>query len=110
MAYDEVLAQRIRAALAEVPDVLERRMFGGMAFMVSGHMACGVVGDELMVRLGADGADSALDEHHTRPMDFTGRPLRSMVYVERGGIAADGDLRRWVHKGVAFAQSLPPRP
>ncbi len=109
MAFDEALAATIRAALADVPDVTERKMFGGLAFLVSGHMACGVIGDELMVRLGDDGADAALDEPHTRPMDFTGRPMRSMVFVGRDGIASDEDLARWSLRGVRFAQTLPPK-
>jgi TfoX/Sxy family transcriptional regulator of competence genes len=109
MAFDEALADRIRAALEGTPAVAERRMFGGLAFLVGGHMACGVIREELMVRLGDAGADAALDEPHVRPMDFTGRPLRSMVYVAREGIADDAALRGWVARGVTFAQSLPPK-
>lgn len=109
MAYDEALADRIRAELSEAEGVAERKMFGGLAFLVGGHMACGIVGDELMLRLGNEGADAALDEPHTRPMDFTGKPLKSMVYVAREGFAGDDDLRAWVARGTAFAQSLPPK-
>ena len=109
MAYDEDLADRVRDVLAPIPDRDERKMFGGIAFMVGGNMACGITGSDLMVRLGEDGADAALDEPHTRPMDFTGRPLRSMVYVAPAGIASDSELRRWVERGTAFARSLPPK-
>lgn len=109
MAYDERLAERIAAALGPRPDVSERRMFGGLAVMVGGNMACGVVGDRLMVRVGPDAYESALDEAHARPMDFTGRPMTGMVYVEPAGIASDEDLLGWVERGVAFAASLPPK-
>ena len=80
MAFDEKLADRIREALRNVPDVRKQRMFRGLAFL-GGKMACGIVGDELMLRLGKHRADDALDKPHVRPMDFTGRPMRKMVYV-----------------------------
>ena len=72
MAFDEVLAERVRVALADAPDLHERKMFGGIAFMVSGHMACGVAGDDLMLRLGPEGVADALRHPDARPMDFTG--------------------------------------
>jgi TfoX/Sxy family transcriptional regulator of competence genes len=109
VAYDEGVAQRVREALAEVPGVEEKRMFGGLAFMVRGHMACGVVGRELMVRVGPDAHAQALSRPHARPMDFTGRPLRGMVYVGTKGLEADRDLAAWVERGVSFATSLPPK-
>jgi len=109
MAYDEDLAERVRAILADVPDVSERRMFGGLAFLVSGHMACGIVGHELMLRLGEDAADAALDLPHVRPMDFTGRPMRSMVFVEPAGIATPRALGDWVDRAIQHAQTLPPK-
>ena len=109
MAFDEHLADRIREALRDVPDVREQRMFGGLAFLVSGKMACGIVGDELMLRLGEHRADAALDEPHVRPMDFTGRPMRTMVYVAPAGFATPNALRRWVDQGVAHAATLPPK-
>ncbi len=109
MAYDETLAARIRRALAPRPDVMERKLFGGLAFLLRGNMCCGVVGDRLMLRLGNEGAAAALNEPHVRPMDFTGRPLRSMVYVMAEGIAADPALHRWVNRGADFAASLPPK-
>jgi TfoX/Sxy family transcriptional regulator of competence genes len=109
VAYDEHLADRIRAALATTPEVSERKMFGGLAFMVAGHMACGVVGDDLMLRLGEDGADAALDEPHTRPMDFTGKPMKSMVYVAPAGTETDAALVGWVKHATAHARSLPPK-
>lgn len=103
MAYNETLATRIRTALQARDDVEERKMFGGITFMVAGRMACGVVHDDLMVKVGAEAHDDALAEPHTRPMDFTGRPMRGMVYVEPAGTASDADLERWVDRAVALA-------
>lgn len=108
MAYDERLADRIRDALASEDGVTERKMFGGIAFMVNGNMTCGVVRDDLMLRIGADAADEALDRPHVRPMDFTGRPMTGMVYVEPDGVRGVA-LENWVGKAVAFARSLPPK-
>ena len=81
MAYDEKLADRVREVLQRRRGVSEKKMFGGLAFLVNGHMACGVQGDDLMVRVGPDAYDAALKKAGTRPMDFTGRPLKGMVYV-----------------------------
>ncbi len=107
MAYDEALAVRIRAAFEGQPSVAEKKMFGGVAFMVSGNMACGVTSDELMVRVGPDNYEDALNCPHARPMDFTGRPMRGMVYVARPGFESDQDLAAWVESGASFARSLP---
>jgi TfoX/Sxy family transcriptional regulator of competence genes len=108
MAYDEALADRIRVILgAERGDVSERKMFGGVAFMAGGHMCVGVIGEDLMARLGADAADAALDEPHTRPMDFTGRPMKNMVYVGPAGIATEAALRGWIGRALAFVGTLP---
>jgi TfoX/Sxy family transcriptional regulator of competence genes len=107
MAYDEYLADRIRAAVAKTPDVVERRMFGGLAFLVARHMACGIVGNDLRLRLGEDGADAALDEPHSRPMDFTGKPMKSMVYAAPSGTKTDGALLAWVERATAHVGALP---
>jgi TfoX/Sxy family transcriptional regulator of competence genes len=109
MAFDETLATRIRDVLSERVEVSERRMFGGLAFMVHGHMACGIVGDTLMVRVGVDGFTAALSKPHARPMDFTGRPSRGMVYVAPAGVRTKATLRSWIEKGVAFVETLPPK-
>jgi TfoX/Sxy family transcriptional regulator of competence genes len=108
MAYDENLAERVRAILAPEPSVSERKMFGGLAFMIEGHMCCGVVGDDLMLRLGPDGSDAALKRPHVRQMDFTGRPMTSMVFIEPDGLRGTA-LRRWVEKAATFARTLPPK-
>lgn len=111
MAYDEGLAQRIRETLTGRQDVrleiVEKKMFGGIAFMVGGNMSVGVVDEELMVRVGKEGHDDALAQPHARPMDFTGKPMKGFVYVSAEGIAEDDDLASWVERGVAFASSLP---
>lgn len=108
MAFDENLAERVRALLASRTDVVERPMFGGLTFLVGGHMCCGVQGDELILRLGPDGADGALARPHVRPMDFTGRPLSGFVTVGHQGLSAPA-LKRWVAEAVAWAESLPPK-
>ncbi len=107
MAYDEGLAQRIRELLDEHSDVTERKMFGGLAFLLCGNMCCGVVGDRLMVRVGPEAYEEALAQPHAREMDFTGRAMKGLVFVEAAGVEADEGLRRWTARGVAYAQSLP---
>ena len=109
MAYDEDLAGRVRSVLPAAEAVTERRLFGGLAFMLGGHMFVGVVTDTLMVRLGPDGADRALDRPHVRPMDFTGRPMKGMVFVEPGGLHGPA-LREWVDAAAEYARGLPPKP
>lgn len=108
MAYDETLAARIRDVIGPDPALAERRMFGGLCFTLHGNMVCGVVGDTLMLRLNEPLAQAALARPHTRPMDFTGRPMRSMVYVDPPGLRGRA-LRTWVEKAVAHCRSLPPK-
>ncbi len=107
MAYNDKLAERIRRRLSSRADVVERKMFGGLAFMAPGHMCCGVVGDELMVRVGPEAYEAALKEQHAREMDFTGKPLRGMVYVAAPGIASAKQLAKWVERGLQFTLTLP---
>jgi TfoX/Sxy family transcriptional regulator of competence genes len=107
MVHDEGLAQRIRELLEERDDVVERRMFGGLAFLVRGNLAVGVVKDELMVRVGPEAYDEALSRPHARPMDFTGRPMKGLVFVAEPGFESDRGLRAWVERGVGFAAALP---
>jgi len=109
MAYDEALANRVRDILAPRAELSERKMFGGVAFMIGGNMAVGVIDDDLMVRLDPADAERALGEEHARPMDFTGRPMKGMVFIDSSGTAADEDLVDWVDAGAAFAASLPPK-
>jgi TfoX/Sxy family transcriptional regulator of competence genes len=107
MAYDEGLSQRIRELLSDAPTVEEKKMFGGLAFMVNGNMAVGVTGAELMVRVGAENYQSALADPHVRPMDFTGKPLRGFVYVDEKGYETDEGLAKWVSHAVDFVLTLP---
>jgi TfoX/Sxy family transcriptional regulator of competence genes len=109
MAFDEPLADRIRDVLAPRAELTERKMFGGIAFMLRGNMACGVIGDDLMVRLDPGDAERALGEEHVRPMDFTGKPMKGAIYVDSGGTAEDEALMSWVEAGADFASSLPPK-
>ncbi|MEO7244180.1 MAG: TfoX/Sxy family protein [Rubrivivax sp.] len=108
MAFDEILAQRVRAALAQSdPATTERRMFGGLAFLQRGLMVVGVSGDVLMARVGpAQHADS-LARPHVRPMDFTGRPMNGYVYVDPAGLASAAGLRFWLDRSRHFVATLP---
>jgi hypothetical protein len=109
MAYDEGLATRVREVLGEQPGLVEKKMFGGLAFLLHGNMACGVRGEDLIVRVAAEAADAALGEPGTRPFDLTGRPMKGWLLVDADGHAEDEDLRRWVGRGLAYASSLPPK-
>ena len=109
MAYDEELAERVRRALAPREGLSEKKMFGGIAFMLRGNMCCGIVRDQLMVRVGPERYDDALARPHARPMDFTGRAMRGMVYVTPEGLRSDTDLSVWLQRGLEFAESLPPK-
>ena len=110
MAFDEGLAQRVRSLLDARTDVDERRMFGGIAFLVGGNMCCGVNEDDLIVRLDPDQADELLaSESGTRPMDFTGRPMRGWLFVAPEATAEDADLESWVRRAEEFASKLPPK-
>jgi TfoX/Sxy family transcriptional regulator of competence genes len=109
VAYDEALANRVRVAVADRAQFDEKKMFGGLAFMVNTHMACGLVGDDLMVRVGAANHDDAL-ARGADEMDFTGRPMRGMVMVRAENLGSDDVLDEWVDRGVAFAQAEPPKP
>ncbi len=107
MAYDEQLAERVRELVSLRDGISERRMFGGIAFMIAGNMACGVLGDELIVRVGPDEYERALAEPHTRVFDFTGRPSRGMVVVAPDAVGDEEALAGWVDAGAGFAASLP---
>ena len=109
MAFDEGLAERLREHYAAVCGVEEKKMFGGLAFMVNGHMSCGVNDEVLMVRLGAERYSEALEQPHARPMDFTGKPLKGFVFVDPPGIESDADLAAWVRRSLAFVHTLPPK-
>jgi TfoX/Sxy family transcriptional regulator of competence genes len=109
MAFDEGLAQRVREMTADLVAMSERKMFGGLCFMVDGNMSFGIVGDELMVRVGPERFEDALAHEHAREMDFTGKPMKGMVYVAAAGLSEDEDLWAWLERGLNFAGSLPPK-
>jgi TfoX/Sxy family transcriptional regulator of competence genes len=104
MAYDEGLATRLRDLL---PALTEKRMFGGLAFLLNGNMTVGVLGEALIVRLDADEAADALTEPGVRPFDFTGRPMKGWLMVAPERYAEDDDLMRWVDRAIDFVGALP---
>ena len=108
MAYDERLAARVRALLASRADVSERKMFGGLTFMIGGNMCCGVNREELIIRLDPQREDEMLGRPHARPMDLTGRRMRGFITVHPDGLTGS-QLDRWVHEAVARTESLPPK-
>ncbi|MBJ7459464.1 MAG: TfoX/Sxy family protein [Thermoleophilaceae bacterium] len=107
MSYDENLAQRIRELLAGRSGVTEKAMFGGIAFMVNGNMACGPNKDVLIVRVGKDAYEETLEHEGAEPMTFTGRPMRGFVEVSLDFLDSDDELADWVGRGFDFASSLP---
>jgi TfoX/Sxy family transcriptional regulator of competence genes len=109
MAFDEKLAARIRGHLSERNKIAERKMFGGIIFMLQGNMCCGVHRDALIARLGPEEAGRALREPHTRVFDLTGRPMKAWVLVEPKGVAKDAQLGKWVDRAARWAGSLPPK-
>ncbi len=110
MAYDEGLAERIRSILDDQHGVTEKKMFGGLAFLVDGKMCCGIIQDELMARVSADGYDAALKRSHARPMEFTGRPMKGFVIVNQDGLELDRELEAWIIEGVACAKAAQAKP
>jgi len=108
MAYDEKLVQRLRRALAN-EDVVERKMFGRLTFMVSGHMCCGVEDDEMMVRVGPDAYESSLRHSGVKPFDVTGEPMKGMVWVKTEELRSSSQLKNWIEKGLTYVRSLPPK-
>jgi hypothetical protein len=109
MPFDETLAERLRPLFRGKYLVKEKRMFGGLAFMVNGHMCCGIVGENLVVRTGPDGFEQALRQPHSRPMDFTGRPMKGFVFVSPAGYRLDRDLKSWTRRGLDFVLGQPPK-
>lgn len=106
MPYDEELAARIRAILAKRDDIAEKKMFGGIAFMVCGNMACGPHRDSLIVRIGEEAAATAMRQPHVKPMDFTGKVLKNFATIDAAGIRTDSELQRWVELAASHAESL----
>jgi TfoX/Sxy family transcriptional regulator of competence genes len=109
MTYNEQLASRVRELLADRTDVTQRLMFGGLTFMVNGHMCCGVNKDELILRLDPDTEQAALRTPHARPMDFTRRRMSGFVTIAPAGTTGRR-LARWVAHAVAHAEARPAKP
>lgn len=109
MPYDEDLAERVREIVNEKAKPTEMNMFGGIAFMVSGHMCVGVIKGNVVLRLGGEEAELALQNPDVRPMDFTGKPMRNFLYLEPGTTSSDSDLRAWIDKALEFVATLPPK-
>ena len=109
MPYDEGLAERIREVLHDRREIVEKRMFGGIAFLLQGHMVVGIVSDNLMCRVGPDRYERALTRPFARPMDFTGKPMKGYVYVDPPGIEDDAALDNWITACSAFVATLPPK-
>lgn len=107
MAYDAGLAERIRAALEDERGVTEKKMFGGIAFLLDGKMFCGLATADLMVRVGPERHAEALKRRHVRPMDFTGKPMTGYVFVAPAGLDDDDALAEWVQWGLQFTATLP---
>ncbi len=109
MAYDKGLAQRVTELLEEKPGFNEKKMFGGVCYLLNGNMACGVLNEDLIVRVGPEKYEDLLKLPHTREFDFTGRPMKGWIMVSYEGHESDEDLSEWVQQGVNFALSLPPK-
>lgn len=109
MAFDEKLAARLRKLFTGNLDIREIKMFGGLCFTCRGHMFVGVVGDELMARVGPDIYPNALQQKHVREMDFTGKPMKGYIYVARGGLIKAESLEHWCELCLKFIDTLPPK-
>ena len=107
MAYNEELAERMRAKLKTARGVVKKKMFGGVGFLVNGNMACGIIKDDLIVRLSEEEFIKALKRKNVRVFDYSGRPMTGWIYVSAEGYKSDKALEGWIDKGVTFAKSLP---
>ena len=111
MTVDVELVTRVRKAVAEQAiqcglEPTEKYMFGGLAMMLNGKMVCGIVNDELMVRVGLGAYDEALTHPHVRPMDFTGRPMRGYIFVDADGCSSQISVSKWVGRAIVNIQTL----
>jgi TfoX/Sxy family transcriptional regulator of competence genes len=109
VAYDLKLAERVRKTLGERRGVSEKELFGGLGFMVNGHMACGIIKRSLVVRVGPEQHDAAMRLDGAGPFKITGKSSRGWILVRPGVLQSEASLRDWVDRGVHFARSLPPK-
>lgn len=107
MAYDKGLEQRIMELMEESPGIVRKKMFGGVCFLLRGHMICGIIQEDLIVRVGSEVYVDALSLPHTRKFDLTGKPMKGWVMVSPEGYEADNDLLEWIQRGVRHAATLP---
>ena len=107
MTYDKTLAQRMLVVLDLQPGLVIKNMFGGVAFMLQGNLACGVLKDEMIVRVGPQRHQQALSQPYTRPFDFSGHPMNGWIMVTPEGCKSDDEIQAWVQQGIDFALSLP---
>lgn len=106
MVYNEKLASMVREIIHEKRNISEKKMFGGLAFMLNGKMFCGIVKDDLMVRTGPENYEKALNKPHTRPMDFTGKPMKGFVFVAPQGCKTTKALSEWIGLGLDYVSRL----
>jgi TfoX/Sxy family transcriptional regulator of competence genes len=109
MGFDDGLAQRLREQLAGTSGLAEKKMFGGLSFLVDGNLCVGVMGEELIARVGPDATDAALGRPGSRLFDFSGRPMKGWIAVDPSALEADDTLAEWVDKALRFARTLPPK-
>ena len=109
MAYDLKLAQRVRGVLSSTKGLSEKEQFGGVAFLVRGNVACGIIGDEMLVRVGPQRHDEAMSSKDAKPFSLTGRASKGWVLVAPSGLRSPARLKKWVEMGLEFAKSLPPK-
>ena len=109
MAYDEGLAQRVRELLEKKPEFNEKKMFGGICCLLNGNMACGILNEDLIVRVGPEKYEDLIELPHTRKFDITGKPMKGWIMVSYEGHESDKDLFGWVQRGINYALSLPPK-
>jgi TfoX/Sxy family transcriptional regulator of competence genes len=107
VTYNEELAERVREALADRTDVEEKKMFGGLSFMVGGQMCCGVLKNDLIVRIEPTDSATLVAEAHVRPFDFSGRPMQGMVYVDVRALSDPEVLRTWIQRGTDYVAAHP---
>ena len=106
MVYDEKLADRIRKTIGKNKNVTEKKMFGGLSFLLKGKMFCGVLKEDLVLRISHDEYENALKKPNVRPMDFTGRPMKGFIYVNSNGCKSDKNLKEWVDLSLNYVKSI----
>ncbi len=107
MAFDQKLAERIRKRLGKRRGMVEKQMFGGLAFLLNGNLCCGVHGQELIVRIAPAETDQDLSQRHTHIFDLPDRPMKGWILVRPAGLTTDAALAKWIRAGMKYVTSLP---